>query len=113
MPHAEDPHSALVKAEQDVVVADPQAKRPRHVAVQGRDIARTRGGVMYDVVEDAHGGGAIQAADVGLGLVEPLDPVARHYLLRGKSSGFMPNSASTSSIGMPLPPRSANQACPS
>jgi hypothetical protein len=73
MAHAEDPHGASVKAEQDAVIASPQAKGTRHVAVQGRDVAGARRGVMQDALEDAYGGWAIHTADVGFGLVEPLD----------------------------------------
>ena len=43
--------------------------------------------------QDAHGSGTVQPAPVGLGFIDPLDTLGRHYLLDGKSSGLMPNSA--------------------
>ncbi len=88
MADAEDAHDVILEGEQDAVVAEAQAKRACHVAVQGSDIAAA---------------GAVQAAHVGLGFIEPLNTLGQHYLLSGKSSGFKPNSANTSSIGMPLP----------
>lgn len=103
MADAEDPHDVVLKGEQDAVIAEAQAERARHVAVKGSDIPATGSGVVKNAVEDPHGGGTVQTTHVGLGLFESLHTVGRHYLLSGKSSGFTPNSASTSSMGMPLP----------
>ncbi len=71
--------------------------------MQRLDVAAAGAGVVKDAVEDAHGGGAVQTAHVGPGFIEPLDAMGRRYLVSGKSSGFIPNSDSTSSMGMPLP----------
>jgi hypothetical protein len=76
MAHAKDPHVVFVKTEQDPVIADPQAEGTGHVAVQGRDIAAACPRVMQDTLEDAHGGGAIQMADVGC---RPWRPRATRY----------------------------------
>ena len=103
MADAEDAQNVILKREQDAVVAEAQAERACHVAVQGSDIATAGAGIVKNAVKDTHGGGTVEAAHVGLGLIEPLNTVGRHYLLSGKSSGFMPNSASTSSMGTPLP----------
>ena len=51
--------------------------------------------------------------EVGLSFVQPFDTIQRLYLVRGKSCGLSPKPASTSSMGMPLPSRWANQTCPS
>src|SRR5579863_9390458 len=99
MAHAEDPHRVVVQREQNAVVAEAQAEGTRHVAVQGSHIAAAGAGVVENAVEDAHGGGAIQTADIGARFVEPFDTIRRHYRFSGKSSCRSPNSASTSSMG--------------
>ena len=67
------------------------------------DIATARACVVKNAIENAHGGLAVQTADISLGFIQPFNAVRQHYLLSGKSWGFMPNSASTSSMGMPFP----------
>jgi hypothetical protein len=78
MAHAEDAHNVFLKREQDALVAEAQAGRTRHVAVQGHNISTAGAGIVKNAIEDAHGDGTVQAANVGLGFIEPLDTVGRH-----------------------------------
>lgn len=102
----------FLQREQYPVITVTQSEPTSHIAVKSSQVTAARAGLVENAIEDTHGGGSIQAANVGSRFVEPLDSKGRHYLLSGKSSGLSPKSASTSFIGMPLPPR-WNQACPS
>jgi hypothetical protein len=85
--------------------------------MQRHDIPVAGTGETENALEDAHSSGLVQPANVGLGFVELLNPVGRHYVAfsgkRSRSSSLRPISERTSSMGMPLPPRWANQALPS
>ena len=105
MTDPEDSHGVVLQGEQDPVIAVTQPEPASHITVQSSQIAAAGASVVKNPIEDAHGGGSIQAAYVGPGFVEPFDSKGRNYLLSGKSSGLNPKSASTSSMGMPLPPR--------
>lgn len=117
MAGAEDPHGVPIEREQDAVIAKPEAEGACHIAAQCAYVARTGSREMEYPLEQAHGGWAVHAANVGLGFIEPLNTLGRHYCTPsgecGKSSGLRSNSARTSSIGTPLLPGLANHACPS
>jgi hypothetical protein len=81
--------------------------------MQRLNVAGASAGIVKNAIEETQGGGAVEVAHVDLGFFEPLDAVGqRYYLVSGKSSGFSPNSASTSTMGTPWPLRWANQAWP-
>jgi len=114
MSDAKDAHGVLFKCEQNAIIAQTKPEAARHVAMERLHITGASAGVMQNAFEQAHCREAAQRTHIGFGLIEPLDAVGRHYGMssgrHGKSSGLRPNSASTSSIGMPLPPRCRNQA---
>src|SRR5258708_76134 len=112
MADAEDAHDAVVESEQDPIVSDAKTQGAGHIAMERHHFASAGAGEMQHAVEDVHGDGTVHATHIGLGFLKPLDSVRRHYLWSGKSSGFRPNSARTSSIGTPWP-RCANRAWPS
>jgi len=66
---AEDAHRVFLKGEEDAVIAQTEAERAGHVAVQGFDVAAAGTSVMQDSVEKTQGGRAVQTADIGLGVV--------------------------------------------
>ena len=51
--------------------------------------------------KDTHGGGLIEAADIGLGRLGPDNPLHRALLQRSISFWVIPSSANTCSLGMP------------
>ena len=71
MRHTKDPHGVLVKRKQYAVVADAEAKGAGHVTMQRRDVAAATAGILQDAVKQAQGRGAVQTADVVLGLIQP------------------------------------------
>lgn len=75
------------------------------------DVTYTVLGIVEDAFEYTHCGGTVEAAHIGPSFVEPFDCEGNHYSLRGKASSFQLKPASTSAMGMPLPP--AKIACPS
>jgi len=63
------------------------------------DVAGSRARVVENAIKEPQSGGAVQTAHVGFGFIEPPYAVGqRHHFVSGKSSGFSPNSASTSSM---------------
>ena len=114
MADAEEAHGVIVNGEQDAVIANAEAKPSAEVALERDDIPGAGARKAENALEDAHGRRLVRRANVSLGFTEPFNSVSRHYLVflveTGKSPGLRPNSARTSSIGMPLPPRWANQA---
>jgi len=58
--------------------------------MKGFDVAAAGTGVMEDAVKEAHRRGTVQAANIGLGFVEPLDAVLA--ALFGEREVFGPES---------------------
>lgn len=108
---AEDPHRVPLKGEQNPVVPMTEPEASSQIAVQTGQVASSGASEMEDCFKDPHGCLAVQTAYISLGTIEPDDSIRRtgdwrrsirHYGSRsGKSSGFKPNSVSTSSMGVP------------
>ena len=77
--HAEDPHRILFEREEHPVIAQAEPEGTGQFAVQHVHIARAGAGEIQDAFEQPHGRGTVQGAHIGLGLIEPLDAVRRHY----------------------------------
>ena len=83
MPDAEDAHSIVVEGEQHAVVAQTEPEGAGHIAVESIHVAAAGACKAENALEDAHSCRLVQATDVGLGFVEPVNPVGRHYLCVG------------------------------
>lgn len=88
MADAGDAHDVVPNGEHDAIVAEAQAKLTGPVSMQRLDVAAAGAGAMKKAVEDSHGGGAVQAANVGRGLIQPLDAEGRHLLVQWKVLGL-------------------------
>jgi hypothetical protein len=86
MADTEDAHGIFFEGEWHTVVAEPEPERTGHVAVERGHAARAGLGETENAFEQAHGRGVVQRADVGLGFVEPLDAVRRHYSQTGEGN---------------------------
>jgi hypothetical protein len=80
MADAEHAHSVVQESTQDAVVADAEAKRSSEFPLERDDIAVAGTGEAENAFEDAHRRELIQGADICLGLIEPFNPLRRHYL---------------------------------
>src|SRR5580698_7345120 len=78
MTDAENAHGAVLQGEQDTVITEAEPERAGQVAVQRVDVAGTGAGEMENAFKNTHGSGAVEGTNVGLGFVEPLDPIRRH-----------------------------------
>jgi len=78
MADAEDVYGAVLQREQDTVIPEPEPVRAGHITMQRIHVAGAGAGEMQHALEDAHGAGAVESADIGTGLIEPLDPIGWH-----------------------------------
>jgi hypothetical protein len=76
----EDLHGTAAKAEQNTVVSKTQTKGAGHLAVQSGNVARSGAGKTQDAIENAHRGIAINGADVGGCIVEPINSIRWQHL---------------------------------
>lgn len=85
--------------EEEAVVGDAEAEFV--AALKRLHIALARHSEAMQGVQNTHGGGLIETANIGLGRVCPDDPLQIGPLKLSISSWVMPSSASTRSWGMP------------
>lgn len=95
--------------EADAVVADAESQLAR-VSLQLLDVAVARLGEAVETGEDAHGGVAVDAADIGACRYDKEDLLHSDSSQRLRSSAETPNSARMSSRGMASPGCCAIQA---
>jgi len=67
-----------VELEQNAVVPEPEAESTGHVTVQRIDVTRASAGKAQNAIEQAHGGVAVEGADIGGGFIEPVNSIRRH-----------------------------------
>jgi hypothetical protein len=66
MADAEDAHGVAFESEQDTVISEAEPERPCHIAVQRIHVAGAGAGEAENPFKQAHGGGLIHRANVGL-----------------------------------------------
>ena len=113
MLHGENLDGVTEIMEADAKIADAEAELGRFDVLEPLDIAFASGDETGQCVEDAECCGLIDSAEeLSLTLFRPGDLFGHRYRssggngvvpMRSKSSGLRPNSASTSSLGMPSP----------
>jgi len=69
----EDAEELSIGAEEEAVIAEPEAEFAGVLALQGFDVTLARNGKAIKAVENAHGGIAVERTDVSAGLVGPVD----------------------------------------
>ena len=112
--YGQDADRATVVVEADAVVADAQPHLGRLNVLDALHVPVAGGEIAGNGVQDAQGGGLVDGAQAGLGLVGSGDALLAHAHcpgwcgsgssgvcpMRSKSSAVRPNSARTSSLGM-------------
>ncbi len=80
MSYGEDQDRIAEIVEANPVVADAEAQLWRLNIPEVLDVAFTGGEITSHSMQDAEGGGAIDGAEVGFGLLGPGDPLPRRHL---------------------------------
>ncbi len=90
MADAEDAHGVVFESEQDTIISEAEPERSGQIAVQRIHVAGASAGEAENPFKQAHGGRLVHRANVGLGFIEPLDPVWWHLLVEVKILGLQP-----------------------
>ncbi len=112
MPDGGDEEGVAVVVEAEPVVSDAEAELGRLDALESFYVALAGGGEGGESMKNAEGGGLVDGAELGLGLVAPGDLFGVHAHcpgrrgsgssgvcpMRSKSAAVRPNSARTSSL---------------
>jgi hypothetical protein len=90
MADAKDAHGVVFESEQDTVISESEPERSRHIAVQRIHVAGASSGKAENPFKQPHGGSLVHRANVGLGFIQPLDPVRWYLLVEVKILGLQP-----------------------